>query len=140
MKGEVRTFKIRDSATQEDEEHLAGFLRTVEVKRIETAYAEGAWHILVVFEDLRRREESAQIRSAILESLSNWRNRTAQDMGFARDALMPDAALQEIARYAPTTEVELSVIAGSLGLNLAEHGAALVQVVRQTLEDLTAVD
>ena len=140
MKGEIRTFKIRDAAVQEDEAVLSAFLRTVDVRRIETAYADGAWHILVMFEDLRRREETAQIRTAIHEALNHWRTRTAQAQGVPRDALMPDAALREIARYAPTTEIELSTIAGALGMDLSEHGAAVLQVVRQTLEDLTAID
>ena len=53
MSSEIRTFKIRDAAVQEDELALGEFLRTVDVARIETTYAGDAWHILVMFEELR---------------------------------------------------------------------------------------
>ena len=39
MSSEIRTFKIRDAAVQEDELALGEFLRTVDVARIETTYA-----------------------------------------------------------------------------------------------------
>lgn len=135
MASEIRTFRIRDDAVQEDEAILAGFLRTVEVTRIETAFADGAWRILVLYQDLRRREETLQIHSAIVAALNQWRRRTA--VAGRQEDVIPDAAVSEIARYAPTTEIELGVVAGSLGIDVAGHGAAIVQVVRQTLEELT---
>jgi ribonuclease D len=137
MRSEVRTFKIRDAAVLEDEAALAEFLRAVEVKRIETAFAGGAWHILVMFEDLRRREETAQIQSTIITALNQWRKQAAADLGIERDALLSDSAVREIARYAPTTVIELNVISGTLDCHIGEHAQSIVLVVRETLEALT---
>jgi ribonuclease D len=137
MAADIRSFKIRDSHVREDEAALREFLRTVEVQRIETAFSDGAWHILVLYEELRRREEILQIQSAIVAALNGWRGQAAADLGLGRDEVLPDRAVMEIARYAPTTEVELGVIAGTLGIDLGRHGLSIVQVVRQTLEELT---
>ncbi|EWY39948.1 aldolase [Skermanella stibiiresistens SB22] len=138
MSSEIRTFKIRDVAIQEDELALAEFLRTVEVNRIETAFSSGAWHILVMYEELRKREETAQIQSAIVAALNQWRIQAAASLDLDREAIMPASALEEIARYAPTTEIELAVVGGALGIDVTTHGAAIVHVVRQTLEELTS--
>jgi hypothetical protein len=46
--------------------------------------------------------------------------------------------VQEIARYAPTTEIELTVVGNALGIDTSVFSAAIVQVVRQTLEELTS--
>jgi ribonuclease D len=140
MSSEIRTFKIRDCAVHDDELALSEFLRAVEVKKIETAFSDGAWHILVMYEELRKREETLQIHSAIAAALNQWRNQAAKDLGVERDSIIPAPAVQEIARYAPTTEFELSVVGSSLGIDIAQHGAAIAYVVRQTLEDLTASD
>lgn len=137
MNLELRTFSIRDAATEEDEQRIAGFLRTVEVERIDTAYADGGWRVLVHYRDLRRREEQAQIESAIQAALNNWRGDVARSQGIGRDEVLSNHLLAEVARFAPTTEVELSVIASSLGENSQKHGAAIVAVVRQTMEELT---
>lgn len=137
MATDIRSFKIRDAHAREDEAALREFLRTVEVQRIETAFSDGAWHILVLYEELRRREEILQIQSAIVAALNGWRSQAAADLGLGRDEVLPDRAVTEIARYAPTTEVELGVIAGTLGIDLGRHGLSIVQVVRQTLEELT---
>ena len=138
MSSEIRTFKIRDAAVHEDELALGEFLRTVEVARIETTYAGDAWHILVMFEELRKREETAQIQSAIVAALNHWRAQAASAHNIEREAVMPSAAVQEIARYAPTTEIELTVVGNALGVDTSVFGAAIVQVVRQTLEELTS--
>jgi ribonuclease D len=138
MSSEIRTFKIRDAAVHEDELALGEFLRTVEVARIETTYAGDAWHILVMFEELRKREETAQIQSAIVAALNHWRAQAASAHNVEREAVMPSAAVQEIARYAPTTEIELTVVGNALGIDTSIFGAAIVQVVRQTLEELTS--
>ena len=122
----------------EDELALGEFLRTVDVARIETTYAGDAWHILVMFEELRKREETAQIQSAIVAALNHWRAQAAAAHNIEREAVMPSAAVQEIARYAPTTEIELTVVGNSLGIDMSVFGAAIVQVVRQTLEELTS--
>ncbi|MFV3129950.1 HRDC domain-containing protein [Niveispirillum sp. KHB5.9] len=137
MNLELRTFSIRDAAAEEDELRIANFLRTVEVERIDTAYAEGGWRVMVHFRDLRRREEQAQIESAIQEALNAWRGDVARTQGIGRDEVISNHLLAEVARFAPTTEVELSVIASSLGENTQKHGAAIVAVVRQTMEELT---
>ncbi|CAK0753855.1 hypothetical protein CCP1ISM_5330003 [Azospirillaceae bacterium] len=44
--------------------------------------------------------------------------------------------MAEIAHYAPTTERELSLVAGAELVDLAGRGGAIVQVVKKTLEDL----
>jgi ribonuclease D len=138
MSSEIRTFKIRDAAVQEDELALGEFLRTVDVARIETTYTGNAWHILVMFEELRKREETAQIQSAIVAALNHWRTQAASAHNIEREAVMPSAAVQEIARYAPTTEIELTVVGNALGIDTSVFGAAIVHVVRQTLEELTS--
>ncbi|MDR3515610.1 MAG: HRDC domain-containing protein [Azospirillaceae bacterium] len=134
----IRTFQIRDSVSTADEAFLAEFLRSVEIQRIETAYSDGAWHLLVMYDELRRKEETAQIESAISAALNTWRAQLARQLGIDREAVLTDGAITEIARYAPTTAIELSVIASSMSCDLTEHGPAVVQVVRQTLEDLTS--
>lgn len=136
MASEIRTFHIRGAHAAEDEATLAAFLRSVAVQRVDTAYADGGWHILVLFEDLRRREETVQIQSAIVGGLNAWRARMATESGVAREAILSDAAVESIARHAPTTEIELATIALPTAGNLARHGAAIVQVVREVLDDL----
>lgn len=136
MSTEIRTFRIPDLDAEGAQTELSAFLRTVEVERIDTAYADGAWRILVLFQDLRRKEESLQIETAIAAALNGWRDRIAAREGLARDAVLPDDLVSEIARFAPTTEHELNVLAGSRDLDIGPHGAEIVGVVRSTLEDL----
>lgn len=136
MTTEIRTFQIPDASPEEARQSIAGFLRAVEVQRIETAYADGAWRILVLYQDLRRKEESLQIETAIAAALAHWRDRTAGAEGVPRDAILPDDVLPEIARFAPTTERELLVIVGSRDITIGNRAAEIVQVVRQTLEEL----
>jgi ribonuclease D len=138
MTTEIRTFIVPDAADDESNDIVSSFLRTVEVERIDTAYADGAWRVLVLYQDPKSKEESRQIESAIVGALNVWRDRVAARGGISRDAVLPDDILQEIARYAPTTERELSVIIGSRNVDLGHHGAEIVQVVRQMLEDLIA--
>ncbi|MFM2045868.1 MAG: hypothetical protein RLY86_4444 [Pseudomonadota bacterium] len=134
---DIRTFAIRDAAAEEDESRIAAFLRTVEVERIDTAYADGAWRILVQYRDLRRKEERAQIETAIQAALNSWRAEMARNLGVDRDVVLPTAVVGEIARYAPTTEIELTVIGNAVGANVKQYGADIVRVVRQTMEELT---
>jgi len=136
MSTEIRTFRIPDLDGDAAQAELSAFLRTVEVERIDTAYADGAWRILVLYRDLRLKEESLQIETAIAAALNGWRDRTASRDGLGRDAVLPDELVPEIARFAPTTEHELSVIVGGRGLDLGPRGAEIVAVVRSTLEDL----
>lgn len=136
MTSEIRTFQIPDEEPEEAQHALSSFLRTVEVQRIDTAYAAGAWRVLVLYQDLRRKEESLQIETAIVDALNSWRDRTAARQGIPRDAVLPDDLVPEIARFAPTTDRELSVIIGTREFDSGSHGAEIVQVVRSTLEDL----
>jgi len=136
MSTEIRTFQIPDLDGEAAQADLSAFLRTVEVERIDTAYSNGAWRILVLYRDLRIKEESLQIEAAIVAALNGWRDRVASREGVTREAVLPDELLPEIARFAPTTERELSVIVGSRDLNLGQRGAEVVGVVRGTLEAL----
>ena len=136
MSTEIRTFIIPDDHSDEVRETLAHFLRSVEVQRIDTAYAAGAWRVLVLFQDLRHKEEAKQIESAITAALNGWRERAAARDSLSPEEVLPEAAMPEIARFAPTTEHELSVIAASTDLEHGGYGAEIVQVVRATLEDL----
>jgi len=138
MNLEIRTFAIRDESAEEDEKRLAAFLGTVDCDRIDTAYADGAWRVLVHFRDLRRKEERAQIETAIMHALNSWRAEVARNHGLEKDAILPGALLSEIARYAPTTEIELAVIGNAIGVSTRERGADIVRVVRQTMDELTA--
>lgn len=137
MNLEFRTFTIRDTQTEEDEQRIAHFLRSVETERIDTAYVPGGWRILIHYRDLRRKEEQAQIETAIQAALNSWRADVARNLGVDKETVLPGSLVAEIARYAPTTEVELSVIANASGVNMRERGADIVRVVRQTMEDLT---
>lgn len=136
MTTEIRTFQIPDTDRDGAQEIVSGFLRTVEVERIDTAYADGAWRILVLYQDLRRKEESKQIESAIVAELSAWRDKAAARNGVSREALLPDDLLPEIARFAPTTERELSVILGSRDIDVGPLAQEIAAVVRNTLEAL----
>lgn len=136
MPHEVRTFQIRSDRAAEDEAQLATFLRTVETHRIDTAFADGAWQILVLYQDMRKKEETAQIHSLLVAALSGWRSQAAARVGAAPDALLPDALLEDIARHAPTTEREVTAITGASGRKLGPHAAAVAQVVREALGDL----
>ncbi|HYD31965.1 MAG TPA: HRDC domain-containing protein [Azospirillaceae bacterium] len=136
MNSEIRTFVIPDTNGEEEKERMAAFLRTVEVQRIDTAYAEGAWRVLILFLDLKHREETRQIETAIAEALNSWRDRAATAAGVSRDAVLADEVVQEIAHFAPTTVIELNAIAASKNTDLSLHAVDIVQVVRQTLDEL----
>ncbi|WP_207457243.1 HRDC domain-containing protein [Azospirillum sp. SYSU D00513] len=133
---EIRTFQIPDSGPEEAQAHLSAFLGTVDVQRVDTAYAPGGWRVLVLYKDQKRREESKQIEAAIAEALNGWRDRAAAREGVAAHAVLADELLPEIARFAPTTEHELSIIAGARGGAAPLHGGEIVQVVRSTLDEL----
>ncbi len=136
MSTEIRTFTIPDANADEAQGQLSSFLRTVEVQRIDTAYADGGWRVLVLYKDLKRKEESLQIEAAINAALNNWRDRAATREGLPRDAVLPDELVPEIARFAPTTERELSIIVGARDLGVGQYGGEIVQVVRATLDEL----
>ena len=136
MSSEVRTFVIPDGASDQAQHDIAGFLRSVVVDRIDTAYADGAWHVLVLFQDARRKEESEQIESAIRGALVTWRDREAVGSGVPREEVATDALLDEIAHYAPTTERELLSIASAQNIDVGFHGAAIVLEVKKMLDAL----
>ncbi len=135
---DVRSFLLRSGEFREqDEAALSAFLKSVNERRVETAHDAEGWHVLVFFEDLRRKEESAQIEMAIVAALNAWRTRKAEELGAERLAILPDSLMADIAHYAPTTAVELRVVASSSECDLSVSGEEIVRVVRETLEALT---
>ncbi len=136
MSSEVRTFVIPDDSPEIARGEVADFLRSVVVHRIDTAYADGAWRVLVLHEDARRKEESEQIESAIKGALVVWRDRLAARDGIPRETVLPEALLSEIAHYAPTTERELATIASSRNFDISSYGAAIVLEVKKMLDAL----
>ena len=136
MTTEVRTFVIPDDNPDLARSEIAGFLRAVVIERIDTAYVDGAWRVLVLHQDARSKEESEQIESAIKDALAGWRDREATRSGVSRETILPDEMLTEIAHYAPTTERELSTIASAQGCDVSVHGAAIVLEVKKMLDAL----
>ncbi|MEI8395828.1 MAG: HRDC domain-containing protein [Rhodospirillaceae bacterium] len=136
MSTEIRTFVIPDADPDQDRSEMAAFLRSVVVERIETAYSEGAWRMLVFYEDARRKEESDQIESAIKSALIAWRDQEAAREGKPQDNILSDSLLNEIAHFAPTTERELIAIATAMGVSVGPFGSAIVIVVKKMLDDL----
>jgi len=136
MTTEVRTFVIPDDSPDLARADIAGFLRSVVIERIDTAYVDGAWRVLVLHQDARRKEESEQIESAIKDALASWRDRQATRDGVSRDSILTDDLLAEIAHYAPTTERELSTIASAQGFDVSSYGATIVLEVKKMLDAL----
>ena len=136
MTTEVRTFIIPDDSPDLARTEIAAFLRSVVIERIDSAYANGAWHVLVLHQDARRKEESEQIESAIKGALLAWRDQQARRDDLPRESVLPDDLLTEIAHYAPTTERELSTIASARGIDVSRHGAAIVLEVKAMLDAL----
>ena len=136
MTTEVRTFVIPDDSHDLARAEVAAFLRAVTVERIDTAYADGSWRVLVLYQDARRKEESEQIESAIRGALASWRDGPAKREGVSRDSILTEDLLTEIAHYAPTTERELSTIAASHNADLGVYGAAIVLEVKKMLDAL----
>lgn len=136
MTTEIRAFTLSDAESGDEQNEVSAFLRSVEVERIDTAYVDGAWRILVLYQDMRRKEESKQIESAIFGALNTWRERVATRVGISRDTVLSDELLGDIARLAPTTEKELSSIIGNRNFDIGHHGGEIVGVVRHMLADL----
>ncbi len=136
MSIEIRTFQISDLDDGTAQNDLATFLRTVEVERIDTAYSHDGWRVLVLYRNLRLKEEAVQIEAVIMAALNNWRERIARQEALTRDAVLPDELMTEIAHFAPTTEHELSIIVGSRNVDFDRYGAEVVGVVRSALETL----
>ncbi len=136
MSSEIRTFVIPDANPDQVRHDVAGFLRSVVVDRIDTAYVDGAWRVLVLYQDARRKEESEQIESAIKGGLVGWREREALRSGNSRESIVSDELLAEIAHCAPTTERELAIITATHGADVGPYGAAIVQTVKAMLDAL----
>ncbi|OFW84071.1 MAG: hypothetical protein A2018_03620 [Alphaproteobacteria bacterium GWF2_58_20] len=134
---EVCSFLLRKGDfRREDEASLSSFLKSVNPQRIETAHDSDGWHVLVFYEDMRHKEESAQIEMAIGAALDVWRVRRAEACGKDKLEILPDSLLSDIVHYAPTTGVELPVVAANSNCEPVgdEDGEDIVRVVRQTLE------
>lgn len=136
MSQDVRTFIIPDRDPEEASTALSSFLRTVVTTRVDTAYADGAWRVLVLYEDARLKEETAQIMTAIAGALTVWRDREANRTGGKRDDILTDKMIEEISHYAPTTERELSLIVSDQSVLAGQYAAAVVGVVKRTLDAL----
>ncbi|MEI6985405.1 MAG: HRDC domain-containing protein [Rhodospirillaceae bacterium] len=136
MSSEVNTFFIPDSNPDSARAEIGAFLRSVVVDRVDTSYAGGGWHVLVLFQDSRCREESEQIESMIKGALARWREREAANSALALDQILSDEVMNDIAHYAPTTERELATIASSHNFDVANYGSAIVLEVKKMLDAL----
>jgi ribonuclease D len=137
MQANVKSFWIRSGSDgAEDESALAVFLRGVDVLRLETAYDQG-WRVLVLYSDMRVREEAKQIRQAIRVALDGWRRRHAAELGVAPNAIADDQLLDDIASAAPTTTPEMrALLAAGQGMDDGDL-EKMAEVVRKTLKDLS---
>lgn len=147
---QVRTFRIREgdaeasgnpagagAKTAEDERAVSAFLRSVQVERVETAYADGAWRLLVVYRDRKDQEEAAQIASAVAAALRDWRQEAAGRKDMAESAVLSDALLEKVALAVPTTTIELAELQDGDRREPGPFATEIVQVVRRALADLT---
>lgn len=147
---QVRTFRIREegAATSgwpggagagpaEDESAVSTFLRSVQVERVETAFAEGAWHLLVVYRDRKDQEEAAQIASAVAAALRDWRHSAAARETMDASAVLSDALLEKVALAVPTTTIELAELQDGSRREPGPFASEIVQVVRRALAELT---
>lgn len=138
MSMKIRTFEIREGdAAVEDENRVSSFLRTAEVERIETAFAEGSWRLLILYNDQKDKEESAQIASTIAAALRQWRRGIAQREGIEPAAVLADEAIAQVAQYVPTTPLELRLVLGKDSAAAEAYKSEIVQIVRQTLDALS---
>jgi ribonuclease D len=142
MSNRIRTFRIIDGEDADrGEAAVSDFLRSVNADRIDTAYSDGGWRVLVLYSDSRAEEESAQIESTVAGELRNWRSDVARNLGVKPSTVISDDAISRVSRYVPTTAVELRTV---LNADRAEAGTMLdgrfeneiVQIVRQTLDSL----
>ncbi len=133
----VRSFEIPGGDARDvSETAVAAFLSSVEVERIETAYDDGAWRLLILFRDRREQEEAAQIAQAVTSALKHWRDRVARTAGVDPVGILDDEVLGAIARYVPTTTLELNIVLGSAAESISQHHEEIVSVVRDTLGEL----
>jgi ribonuclease D len=132
----LRTFEIGAATREADEAAIAEFLSSVDVDRVDTAFSDGAWRILVHYRDARAKEEAAQIASVVVSALKVWRQRVAQASGETPEAVLPDATILAVARYVPTTQLELKLVLGDAAEACSGHHQEIVAVVRETLNQL----
>lgn len=133
----VRSFEIpggdkRDAA----ETCVSDFLGSVEVERIETAFENGVWRLLVMFRDRREKEEAAQIAQVVSSALKQWREQIAAATDVAPTDILSDEVMASVARYVPTTTLELNVVLGAAAEPILQYQNEIVAVVRETLGEL----
>jgi ribonuclease D len=134
----VRTFEVRsDVHRRDDEDAVDAFLRSVTVERVDTAYADGGWRVLVLFHDTRHKEEAAQIASVIAAALKDWRTAKADQIGSEPADILPDEAIDKVAHYVPTTAIELRVVMGVTHEKAGPYAEDIAGIVRRTLAELS---
>lgn len=143
---QVRTFSIRDGAAEvsgsepggaDDERAVSTFLRAVQVERVETAYADGAWRLLVIYRDRKDQEEAAQIASAVAAALRDWRAAAAARENRQAGQILSNELLEKVALAVPTTTIELAELQDGNRRDPGPFASEIVQVVRRALSDLT---
>ena len=140
---QVRAFRIHSDSSDDktvvarDERAVAAFLRSVQVERIDTAFANGAWNLLVHYHDLKDQEEAAQIASAVASALRDWRSLTAKREGLSASAVLSDDLLERVALAVPTTAIELAELQGGGRKDPGPFAVEIVHVDRSALSDLT---
>jgi ribonuclease D len=72
-------------------------------------------------------------RAALARALAEWRETVARREDKPRGWIVPDEALLDLARLAPTEVRQLSQLRTLRRHTVARHGAALVAVIRETL-------
>ena len=133
----VRTFEVRSGAQKSDDEASIGaFMKSVDVDRVETAFVDGAWRLLVLYRDLREREEAEQIASLVASSLRSWRDAKARRERTAPTDVLADDVLAQVAQFVPTTALELRVVLGQEGQPVSAFEDEIVAVVRDALGEL----
>lgn len=139
---QIRTFRIPEPAGSgpagaDQERAVAAFLRSVKVERIETAYDDRAWSLLVLYHDRKDQEEAAQIASAVASSLREWRGETAEREKVTPQSILDDALLERVALAVPTTTLELAELQNGTASDSMAYAGRIVQVVRAALAELT---
>ena len=133
----VRTFEVRAGAQKaEDESSITAFMKSVDVDRVDTAFVDGAWRLLVLYRDMREREEAEQIASVIASSLKSWREMKAKREQLDPTEVLSDEVLAQVAQFVPTTTLELRVVLGQDGESVSPFENEIVAVVRDSLGEL----
>lgn len=71
----------------------------------------------------------------VLDGLTRWRRRTADELGRTTTSVLSDAALTAVARSRPTSLAELGQVAGIGARTLGSYGSELIAVVRAGVVD-----